>query len=89
MSPRVPLKLRVDWGVAGSAVRFVSRTEDMSAGGMLLATVSPVEVGTRLALRIPPVEGGARSWPIDLEGTVVHRGARGMGVAIDRSIRRS
>ena len=79
-SPRVPLKLDVDWSVDGSVLHFVSHTKDLSDRGIFIGSLSAGPIGARVRMRIP-MGGG----DLELEGTVVRRDQRGMGVSLDRT----
>ena len=64
-------------------LHFVSRTEDLSDRGVFIGSLSPSPVGVRVRMRIPM--GGC---DLELEGTVVHRHRRGMGISLDRTTER-
>jgi uncharacterized protein (TIGR02266 family) len=64
---RFPLSLSCDFRVAGDALRVMSMTEDLSAGGAFVRAFAPPDVGTELTVEL----SGPAARPLVLRGQVV------------------
>jgi len=82
---RYPVEVPVDWKASGSNHVYVSWTDDVSAGGAFVRTLSPPPVGTQVALVLTP----AGSPPFTLSGKVTwisqEPGNEGMGVRFEET----
>ena len=62
---RLPIDVKVDYRTAGSFI--TDYTKNISRGGLFIATSLPLEVGTRVRLRLTLPDGDA---PFALDGVV-------------------
>jgi hypothetical protein len=68
-------EVSVDWWVDGALAHVVSRTEDLSRGGVFIATSLPLAVGTPVRLQLPARVGAV------LRGRVIRSQPDGMAIA--------
>jgi len=80
---RVPSSARVDWTLLGACTHHISTVRDWSRDGLFIDTSVPKETGDVIRMRME-IQGVA----VQLEGVVVRRCARGMGVRVDGSCTR-
>lgn len=74
---RAPVDIAVEFWERGSAEPRVGRAKDLSQGGMLIETRSPLAFSTEIVVRVPFAQ---RDTPTDLTGVVRWNQATGMGV---------
>jgi hypothetical protein len=78
LHPRVRAATRVDWRVVGTATHVVSNLANVSAGGAMVMTSIPAQVGAEIELHLL-TEVGA----IAARGRVAWSDRAGMGVRFD------
>jgi uncharacterized protein (TIGR02266 family) len=82
---RYPLEIPVDWKATDSDDVFISCTEDLSAGGAFVRTLSPPPIGTPVALVLAPSSGKVLTISGKVSWTRHESGGEGMGVRFERA----
>jgi uncharacterized protein (TIGR02266 family) len=82
---RYPLEIPVDWKATDSEDVFISCTEDLSAGGAFVRTLSPPPVGTPVALVFAPSSGKVLTISGRVSWTRHEFGSEGMGVRFEQA----
>ena len=82
---RYPLEIPVDWKATDSDDVFISCTEDLSAGGAFVRTLSPPPIGTPVALVLAPSAGKVLTISGKVSWTRQESGGEGMGVRFEQA----
>ena len=82
---RYPLEIPVDWKASDSDDVFISCTEDLSAGGAFVRTLSPPPIGTPVALVLAPSTGKVLTISGKVSWTRQESGGEGMGVRFEQA----
>lgn len=80
---RYPIEVPVDWKANDSDDVFISSTEDLSAGGAFVRTLSPPPIGTPVALVLAPSSGKVLTLSGKVSWTRQDTGGEGMGVRFE------
>jgi len=81
---RYPIEIPVDWKATDSDDVFISCTEDLSAGGAFVRTLSPPPIGTPVALVLAPSSGKVLTISGKVSWTRQESGGEGMGVRFEQ-----
>jgi uncharacterized protein (TIGR02266 family) len=82
---RYPIEIPVDWKANDSDDVFISCTEDLSAGGAFVRTLSPPPIGTPVALVLAPSSGKVLTISGKVSWTRQESGGEGMGVRFEQA----
>jgi len=82
---RYPIEIPVDWKASDSDDVFISCTEDLSAGGAFVRTLSPPPIGTPVALVLAPSSGKVLTISGKVSWTRQESGGEGMGVRFEEA----
>jgi uncharacterized protein (TIGR02266 family) len=82
---RYPIEIPVDWKADDSDDVFISCTEDLSAGGAFVRTLSPPPIGTPVALVLAPSSGKVLTISGKVSWTRQESGGEGMGVRFEQA----